>query len=335
MEKDGIPHIFGKYRYVSERSHGSTCVVIIAMNTETNEMCACKFISYEIYRENKASIDNEISILKIVNHPNIIHYIETLWLEKYIVIVTEYLSGDSLINYIMKFSKLKADDVIKISAQILSALQYLHSIGICHRDIKPDNIVFDSMMKPKLLDFGFAVKVPLSKVKYLTDRCGTLEFVAPEILLNQPYSGLAADMWSFGVTVYTMSVGLFPWPNNTDNNVLAKAIAYGQINIPTDLHEVIKYMISKTLVRDPAGRATAYELLKLPTFQQYLTKHTPGNNAHSLNKFPKLIKPNASAFGKSFVPSNPKYTGQRSSLFAHSKQKITQQNSVRQPFVRF
>ena len=333
MEKDAIPHIFGKYRFVSERSRGLTSIVALAMNTETNEMCACKFISFDVYRENKESIDNELMILKIVKHPNIIRYIETIWLENYLVIVTEYLSGESLINYIMKFSKLKADDVIKISAQILSALQYLHSLGICHRDIKPDNIVFDAMMRPKILDFGFAVKLPLNKVKYLNDSCGTLEFVAPEILLRHPYSGFAADMWSFGVTIYTMSVGLFPWPNNTDNNVLAKAIAYGQITIPTDLHDIIKYIISKTLVRDPAGRATAFELLKLPPFQRYLASHVQGNNTHSLSKMPKLIKPNSSAFGKSFVPQLPRHSGQRSSML-NTVKPIHQQNSLRQPWAR-
>ena len=327
MASSSFPHTFGKYRFISKLAEGASSTVILAKNTVDEQLYACKFISKENYSHNKQSIDNEISILKSVSHPNIVSYIETIWHEQFLIIVTEYLSGDSLVNYIMKYSKLTADDVLKISAQLLSALQYLHSLGICHRDIKPDNIVFDHLMRPKLLDFGFAVKLPLNKITYLTDRCGTLEFVAPEILLQQPYSGYAADMWSFGVTVYAMSVGLFPWPNNTDNNVLAKAIAYGSITIPTELHDVVKYVITKTLNRKPNERPTAYELLRLPQIQRHLVSNSLVNNAHSLNRVHKLIKPTASAFGpKCAHPKIPK--GKRSSMISALKNQVPTQKSV-------
>ena len=90
-----------------------------------------------------------------------------------------------------------------------SAVKYCHDIGVAHRDIKPDNILVDESNQPMLIDFAFGT---ISLGKKSESFCGTVSYMAPEILCKQPYCPRKADIWSFGIVAYKMLFGINEHP---------------------------------------------------------------------------------------------------------------------------
>jgi len=105
-------------------------------------------------------------------------------------------------------------DAAKYLNQILSALLYLKKLGLSHRDIKPENILFDADFKIKIVDFGFCCKSSNNDENDSIFRktiCGTPSYTPPEVLLRRPYSAELMDVWSLGVTLYTMLSAELPF----------------------------------------------------------------------------------------------------------------------------
>lgn len=117
----------------------------------------------------------------------------------HIYFISEFINGGGLITT-LKHLKYSMEGIAFYSAQILSVLGYLHSNLIIYRDLKPDNILIDKNGFIKLLDFGFAKKLPLGKTSTV---CGTPAYISPEQALGKPY-GFKADIWSFGVVLFQL-----------------------------------------------------------------------------------------------------------------------------------
>ena len=115
-------------------------------------------------------------------------------------------------------------DAAKIITQILLALNYCHGKGVYHRDVKPENIIINREGKLKLIDFGSAVQEPATEVGIE----GTMMYMAPEVLLNRPYSA-SSDIWSVGIIVYILSVGAFPFPYE-DTDLMCSKIKTANID---------------------------------------------------------------------------------------------------------
>lgn len=155
-------------------------------------------------------IRNEIEILKLCQHPNIIKLFDVLENSENIFIVMELLQGGDLLNYLeQKKFKLPEMDAAIIFCSIAKALIYLHDLGIVHRDIKPENILMVKDTNIKIVDFG------LSTFLGTNDKCkgyaGTLTFAAPEVIMEFPYDK-NADWWSLGIILYSMLSGRMPFP---------------------------------------------------------------------------------------------------------------------------
>lgn len=119
-------------------------------------------------------------MLKTLSHPNIIKFEGIYETDNLIYLVTEYLSGGTLVDFMRNKSKLMGDFITKIISDSLKALNYLQENSIMHRDLKPENIVMrESDGEWVLVDFGLAA---YTNGKYLYDRCGTMGYIAPEIL---------------------------------------------------------------------------------------------------------------------------------------------------------
>lgn len=167
----------------------------------------------------KELLSSEIKILKIVSHPNIVKIKEIFDSKKHILIVMELIEGGELFELIQKRKVFSEYATSKIIKQLLDAVIYLHELGILHRDIKPENILLtDNSDIPniKLADFGLSKLSAPNESQLLA--CGTLGYVAPEVLSQNGYS-FKADLWSVGIITYLLLRGRLPF-DHKDKKVL-------------------------------------------------------------------------------------------------------------------
>ena len=176
------------------------------MHLLTKELRAIKIIKKESMSNSDIElVKGEIDIMKLCRHPNIVQLFDHFENSDYIFIIMEYLKGGDLEQYLNKINfRVTENRARSIINQIASGIKYLHEYGILHRDLKPENIMLTENTDNgiiKIMDFGLSkILGPDEKV---TDGFGTLSFVAPEVLIRQPYNR-QIDIWSVGVILYYM-----------------------------------------------------------------------------------------------------------------------------------
>ena len=218
----GYLNFFDFYQIIDDIGKGSFGDVKLGQNTKTKEKVAIKIIDKKRLKvDDLELVEREIAIMKSINHPNTISFVDHFENSEYFFIVMEYVN-ESLNDYIKTRNKLTEHSYAKIIYQVASGLKYLHEFGIIHRDIKPDNILMDSSdveVKAKIADFGLS-KI-LSPRENTSEGFGTIVFIAPEILLRKPYNN-SVDIWSLGVMTYFIVTKTYPF---YDENLEAKVIA--------------------------------------------------------------------------------------------------------------
>ena len=133
----------------------------------------------------------------------------------------EYASGGELFEYIVKRKKLKEQEAVRFFQQIISGIEYIHRSGICHRDLKPDNVVFDEDGHALLTDFGLS-KTGMGASSVSNSFCGSVAYLAPEMLRRAGHTK-SIDWYLLGVLIYEMLVGVPPY-FNPDKAILFKNI---------------------------------------------------------------------------------------------------------------
>ena len=224
----------------------------------------------------RAMLDNEIRILRTLDHPHIIRLNEFFEEVKRLYIVMEYCKGGELFGEIVKRGSLSENQAACIMKQIFLTLEYLHGQGIVHRDLKPENIMMEDrhdIMNIKLIDFGTAVVNQTAfKIK---GNAGTIYYMSPEILTGN-YTELC-DIWSAGVILYIILAG-FPPFEGRDNEEIMKAIQAGEFDVEREpwpsISEAAKGLIRKMLCPE-AARISSRQALE----DQWIANNT--TSAHT------------------------------------------------------
>lgn len=245
---------------------GSTGTVCIATDKATGRQVAVKKMDLR-KQQRRELLFNEVVIMRDYHHPNIVETYSSFLVNDELWVVMEYLEGGALTD-IVTHSRMDEEQIATVCKQCLKALAYLHSQGVIHRDIKSDSILLAVDGRVKLSDFGFCAQVSqeLPKRKSLV---GTPYWMSPEVISRLPY-GPEVDIWSLGIMVIEMVDGEPPFFNEPPLQAMRRIRDMQPPNLK-NAHKVsprLQSFLDRMLVRDPAQRATATELLAHPFLRQ-------------------------------------------------------------------
>lgn len=228
--------------------------------------------------QKEEKIYREISALKKLRHPNIVRLVEVLQNDKYIGIVLEYASGGELFDYILDHRYLKESMACRLFAQLVSGVNYMHSKGIVHRDLKLENLLLDKHKNIIITDFGFVNTFQNSANDLMKTSCGSPCYAAPELVVsNHPYEARKVDVWSCGVILYAMLAGYLPFdddPENPDGSNIARLyhyITHTSLTFPEYIQPTPRDLLRRILVSNPKRRIS----LKEVTTHRWLAPHMP------------------------------------------------------------
>ncbi len=268
-----------RYEILREIGKGGFSIVYQCRSRETGKEYAVKVVDLRPLRLrerfNPSRLKREVDIMRRLDHPNIIKFIEVYEDADHLMMVMEYCPGMELFDVILARKFLREDDARPIFAQVARALYYLHSLSIIHRDIKPENILIMHDVDPltglpiaKLLDFGLSKNAGAGSVAKTF--VGTPCYLAPEVEytskgLGGTY-GLAADCWSLGAVLYVMLVARFPeFEQDITGKVVVKLPPMLWNNISTEAKELIRGLMNT----NPNARLAMQSVLMHPWLGQY------------------------------------------------------------------
>jgi non-specific serine/threonine protein kinase len=259
-------------------SEGKYGLVKRAINLKTREEVSIKIIGRKDLVDDKKlkEVKQEIEILMHCNHQGIVKYID-YFEEKNkekntnnIYIVMEHLSGGDLASHIVRNGPLSEKKVVSISLKIAKSLQYLHKLGIVHRDIKPENIVLDSQNNPKIIDFGLSRIIHHNE--FLNECFGTFYYASPEIHNKTKYNK-STDIWSFGILIFYIFTGDFPFPKTKEKSLLCikdlqKEFDFEDYCDFTYCSFELKNLLKRCLKKDYKKRIEINEIINDPLFKK-------------------------------------------------------------------
>mmetsp|Transcript_7514 Transcript_7514/g.7956 ORF Transcript_7514/g.7956 Transcript_7514/m.7956 type:complete len:453 (+) Transcript_7514:53-1411(+) len=285
------------YTFGKPVGEGAFSVVRLAKNSTTGQDVAIKCISRkELSPEDENSIRTEINIMKSLNHPNIVKFVDSFEEEKFFYVVLEFLPGGELFDRLVQktfYNEKEARDTVRI---ICEGIKYCHDRGIVHRDLKPENLLMESIdddAKVKIADFGFA----RCDASAMVTQCGTPNYVAPEVLIggSTAYTK-AVDMWSMGIIIFIILGGYPPFQHKNQAKLFQR-IKKGHFEFHekywSHVSPEAKDLIRKLLELNTHKRLTATQALEHPWFKKeagILSSHNLQDNQAELKKNQGLAK---------------------------------------------
>ena len=224
-------------------------------------------------KNDKHRINIEIKILKNSFHFNIIKLYEVIETEDAFFLIMEYAEGGDLSSYLMKKKYLNENEARKIFQQIIDTVYYLHQIGVCHRNLRLENILFSSKKKDiiKIINFGRS-NLYLTGVssdnpalafgaEFLETPFENLLYTPPEMILGVKYDGLLLDIWMCGIILYAMLFGSFPFEDKNTEKLYSKIIK-GEFIFPKNINitKEAQSLLNKILVVNPRLRSNINDI---------------------------------------------------------------------------
>eukprot|EP00667_Euglena_gracilis_P002653 EG_transcript_2659 len=278
------PDIREKYSFATVIGQGSCAQVFRATALHTGHEYAIKVVDRKLVGEKAWRIAiQEAKVLRQLHHPHIINLVDCVERGGVMYMVMELLHGGDLFEKLVRLRQYSEQVAARLTRNVLHAVAYMHDVGIVHRDIKPENVMLkedtsdvepgdqERLANVSLIDFGFA-RFCAPRTATLTDCCGTVEYIAPEILLcwmgQRAGYGHACDMWSIGVMTYKLLSGSLPFVASQEEQIMMKVLR-GRFDFPSNtvwdrVSDQAKSFISQLLVLDPAQRMSARDALTHP-----------------------------------------------------------------------
>ncbi|CAL9216640.1 unnamed protein product [Arabidopsis halleri] len=261
--------LMGKYELGKLLGHGTFAKVYLAQNIKSGDKVAIKVIDKEKIMKSGlvAHIKREISILRRVRHPYIVHLFEVMATKTKIYFVMEYVRGGELFNTVAK-GRLPEETARRYFQQLISSVSFCHGRGVYHRDLKPENLLLDDKGNLKVSDFGLsAVAEQLRQDGLCHTFCGTPAYIAPEVLTRKGYDAAKADVWSCGVILFVLMAGHIPF---YDKNIMVmyKKIYKGEFRCPRWFSSDLVRLLTRLLDTNPDTRITIPEIMKNRWFKK-------------------------------------------------------------------
>ena len=248
---------FGKVMQVRKKSNGK----IYAMKVLHKE---------NIVKRNQVQhTRTERNVLGYIQHPFIVGLNFAFQTSDKLFFVLDYCAGGELFFHLGKEGKFAEGRAMFYAAEIALALEYIHTLNVIYRDLKPENVLLTHRGHVRLTDFGLSKEGIANNSSGAHSFCGTPEYLAPEIL-NRSGHGRAVDWWSLGALLYEMLTGLPPFYCR-DREQLFEKIRRGKLKYPSYLSHQATDLLQQLLTRDPtqrlgSGETDAGEIRQHPFF---------------------------------------------------------------------
>ncbi|KAI0322810.1 kinase-like domain-containing protein [Amylostereum chailletii] len=282
------PKVIGLWKIGRTIGKGSSGRVRIARHSKTGQYAAVKIVSKTALVNSRMSmqgldeqadrillsIEREIVIMKLIDHPNIMRLYDVWETSSELYLILEYVEGGELFEYLCKKGRLSTSEALGYFQQIISAIDYCHRFNIAHRDLKPENLLLDREKNIKVADFGMAAWQKTNSSGLLQTACGSPHYAAPEVIDGQAYNGSSSDIWSCGVILFALLAGRLPFDDD-DLPTLLEKVKVGNYDMHSGIDIRAQDLIKKMLEKDVRKRITIPQILAHPFFtSQPLKKGT-------------------------------------------------------------
>jgi serine/threonine protein kinase len=248
----------GRYEIIGDLGRGAMGLVYKAKDPTIGRTVAIKTMRIDVHGADDEDMlrrfRNEAQAVGLLNHPNIVTIYDAGEQDNIFYIAMEFIEGTTLHQMMSQRRVLGTEDVIRLSRQICSGLDYAHSHNIVHRDIKPANIMITSNGTVKIMDFGIAKTG--GTVTSTGQVLGTPNYMSPEQVKGKPLDG-RSDLFSFGVLLYEMLTGEKPFTGQNVTTIIYKIVNESPIpprDLDVTIHPGLSMVVTKALSKAPDER---------------------------------------------------------------------------------
>jgi eukaryotic-like serine/threonine-protein kinase len=267
MSAENTVQKIGRYEITGELGKGAMGQVYKAVDPNIGREVALKTMRMDVHgMENEEMLKrfkNEARAAGVLNHPNIVTIYDAGDVDGLFYIAMEFVDGEMLHSQMAEQRQLPADRVVQISRDICAGLDYAHSKGVIHRDVKPANMMITQTGVTKIMDFGIAKAG--GGMTSTGQVLGTPNYMSPEQVKGKELDG-RSDLFSFGVMLYEMVTGEKPFAGQNVTTIIYKVVNENPVpprELDVTIHPGLSAVIEKSLQKDPAMRyQTGAELVR-------------------------------------------------------------------------